>query len=177
MEKINYLLPEESAEMTLNQVKSLRQIEGRLRKLFGLKNYQEVMPPSFEYTQLYTALESNGKTFNQEKMFQFINHEGQSITLRYDFTLPLVRLYSQIKDSTSARYSYFGKIFRKEKRHKGRSTENYQIGIELFGESADKSELEILSLALQVIEQLGLNKTVFEIGSAKFFQRLQAQLQ
>ncbi|MGO1353304.1 MAG: ATP phosphoribosyltransferase regulatory subunit, partial [Lactococcus lactis] len=87
MEKINYLLPEESAEMTLNQVKSLRQIEGRLRKLFGLKNYQEVMPPSFEYTQLYTALESNGKTFNQEKMFQFINHEGQSITLRYDFTL------------------------------------------------------------------------------------------
>ncbi|MDN6388324.1 MAG: hypothetical protein L0J96_01400 [Lactococcus lactis] len=47
MEKINYLLPEESAEMTLNQVKSLRQIEGRLRKLFGLKNYQEVMPPSF----------------------------------------------------------------------------------------------------------------------------------
>ena len=121
MEKINYLLPEESAEMTLNQVKSLRQIEGRLRKLFGLKNYQEVMPPSFEYTQL--------------------------------FTLPLVRLYSQIKDSTSARYSYFGKIFRKEKRHKGRSTENYQIGIELFGESADKSELEILSLALQVIEQ------------------------
>ncbi|MDG4967623.1 ATP phosphoribosyltransferase regulatory subunit [Lactococcus lactis] len=100
MEKINYLLPEESAEMTLNQVKSLRQIEDRLRKLFGLKNYQEVMPPSFEYTQLYTALESNGKTFNQEKMFQFINHEGQSITLRYDFTLPLVRLYSQIKDST-----------------------------------------------------------------------------
>ena len=96
MEKINYLLPEESAEMTLNQVKSLRQIEGRLRKLFGLKNYQEVMPPSFEYTQLYTALESNGKTFNQEKMFQFINHEGQSITLRYDFTLPLVRLYSRI---------------------------------------------------------------------------------
>lgn len=69
MEKINYLLPEESAEMTLNQVKSLRQIEGRLRKLFGLKNYQEVMPPSFEYTQLYTALESNGKTFNQEKCF------------------------------------------------------------------------------------------------------------
>lgn len=72
------------------------------------------MPPSFEYTQLYTALESNGKTFNQEKMFQFIKHEGQSITLRYDFTLPLVRLYSQIKDSTSARYSYFGKIFRKK---------------------------------------------------------------
>ena len=79
MEKINYLLPEESAEMTLNQVKSLRQIEGRLRKLFGLKNYQEVMPPSFEYTQLYTALESNGKTFNQEKMFQFINHDSRPI--------------------------------------------------------------------------------------------------
>lgn len=52
---------------------------------------------------------------------------------------------------------------------KGRSTENYQIGIELFGESADKSELEILSLALQVIEQLGLNKTVFEIELSKIF--------
>ena len=59
MEKINYLLPEESAEMTLNQVKSLRQIEGRLRKLFGLKNYQEVMPPSFEYKKLYKAIVIN----------------------------------------------------------------------------------------------------------------------
>ncbi len=35
--KINYLLPEESAEMTLNQVKSLRQIEGRLRKVIWLE--------------------------------------------------------------------------------------------------------------------------------------------
>lgn len=173
IEKIKFLLPEEAAEMTLAQVGRLRLIESRLRALFDGASYQEVMPPSFEYTDLYTNLGSKvSGGFSTEKMFQFIDHEGKSIALRYDFTVPLVRTYAQAKLGNVARYAYFGKVYRKEKRHKGRRTEAYQIGVELLGEAPSLAEQEILRLALDAITALKLNRVVFEIGSASFFNRL-----
>lgn len=68
MKKMNYLLPEESGEMTLSGITTLRKIEQKLRNLFESQNYQEVMPPNFEYVELYTGLDAG---FEQEKMFQF----------------------------------------------------------------------------------------------------------
>lgn len=167
MENFKYLLPEESGEMSVDEVKKLRKMENRLRELFDEKNYQEMMPPNFEYTDLYRKI-----GFNQEKMFQFINHEGKSIALRYDFTIPLVRTFALSKSSESTRYSYFGKIYRKEKRHKGRRTESYQIGVELLGENPVKSDQECGKLLVETIESLNLTNTIIEISSAAFYNRL-----
>ncbi|RZI48231.1 ATP phosphoribosyltransferase regulatory subunit [Lactococcus kimchii] len=172
MNKTNYSLPEEAAEMTLQQVRQLRRIEQQLRDIFGNSSYQEVIPPSFEYTKLYTELQHKDSQFNQEKIFQFINHEGRTISLRYDFTIPLARTYAQNNKSGVSRYSYFGKVFRKEKRHKGRRTEAYQIGVERFGGDSQTAEREIFQLALETTSQLGLDKIIWEIGSASFFYQL-----
>lgn len=169
MEDFQYFIPEESGEMTLLQIANLRKIEQRLRILFNEYHYQEVMPPNFEYTELYTALKTG---FQQEKLFQFINHEGKSIALRYDFTIPLARTYARSSVSHIARYSYYGKVFRKEKRHKGRRTESYQIGVELLGEESKKADLECLILTLKGIQLLSLKNVVLELGSANFFSRL-----
>ncbi len=169
MEFLNYLLPEEAGEMTLAQVARLRQIEQRLRLLFETAKYQEVMPPNFEYVELYDSLKTG---FASEKMFQFINHEGKSIALRYDFTIPLARTYAQSGEFGLTRYAYFGKVFRKERRHKGRRTESYQIGVELLGGTKVDTDRECLDLILKAIEKLPLSPVILELGSADFFKRL-----
>jgi len=169
MENINFLLPEEAAEMTQTQVKLLRRLEQQLRQLFENSNYQEVMPPNFEYVSLYNGLNTD---FSQEKMFQFINHEGESIALRYDFTIPLARAYALSGSDEVARYAYFGKVFRKEKRHKGRRTESYQIGLELLGATETDGDRECLTLTLKTIQQLPIQPILLELGSADFYRRI-----
>ncbi|MFC4653117.1 ATP phosphoribosyltransferase regulatory subunit [Lactococcus nasutitermitis] len=168
MENENILLPEEAGEMTIAGVSKLREIEQQLRQLFEKKDIQEVMPPNFEYASLYTRLDAG---FEQEKMFQFINHEGAPIALRYDFTVPLARKFALSGEKT-ARYSYFGKVFRKEKRHKGRRTESYQIGTELLGTSEIEGDNEILALTFASLQELSLKNTILGIGSAAFYKRL-----
>ena len=55
-------------------------------------------------------------------MFQYINHEAKNVAMRLDFTIPLARLYANSANTCEARYSYFGKVYRKTM-HKGRSSE------------------------------------------------------
>lgn len=105
-------------------------------------------------------------------MFQFINHEGKRITLRTDFTVPIARIYSNAHTDEVRRYSYFGKVYRTQARHKGRSSELFQGGIELFGLPGREGDQECLSLIEETMQNIGLSDLKLELGSAKFYKRL-----
>lgn len=169
MEDYKYLIPEESNDIMITNVSTMRKLENDLRSIFTEYQYQEVMLPSFEYVDLYTKLDSG---FEPEKMFQYINHEGKSVALRCDFTIPLARLYASNKQDTVARYSYFGKVFRKERRHKGRSNEFFQGGIELINKPGLLGDKECMEIIQQSVSKLPLQNMILELGSASFFHRL-----
>ena len=111
MEEFKYLIPEESIDAIITNVEKLREIENHLRHVFSNHGYNEVLMPSFEYVDLYTKLDCG---FTVDKMFQYINHEGKNVAMRLDFTIPLARLYANSANTGEARYSYFGKVYRKE---------------------------------------------------------------
>lgn len=169
MEEFQYLIPEESSDAIVSNVTTLRYIEGQFREIFTKSKYQEVLLPSFEYVDLYYNMDIG---IDEEKMFQFINHEGKRIALRADFTLPLARLYVSSHKDGIQRYSYFGKVYRKEKKHKGRTTEFYQGGIELMGKGGIEGEKECMEIIQQSMNCLGLKKIVIVVGSAKFYKRI-----
>lgn len=169
MEEFKYLIPEESIDAIMNNVCTLRKIENDLRKIFVEHNYLEVLMPSFEYVDLYNAIDSG---IEEEKMFQYINYEGKRVALRTDFTIPLARLYSSQKETGVKRYCYFGNVYRKEKRHKGRSSEFFQAGIELLGQGGFVGDEECLHIIQETLSCLGLKDIKIEISSAKFYKRL-----
>lgn len=170
MEEFKYLIPEESIDAIITNVSKLREIENSLRTIFSKNNYQEVLMPSFEYVDLYTKLDCG---FEIEKMFQYINHEGKNVAMRCDFTIPLARFYSTNNfDDQEARYCYFGKVYRKEIMHKGRSSEFFQGGVELINKPGLSGDQECLTMILESLPHLGLNNILIEIGSAQFFNRL-----
>lgn len=171
MNDCSYLLPAEADEMTQQDVKRLRSLEQRLRQVFAQAEYEEVMPATFEYVDLYRAVDSE---IDQEKLFQFINHEGRPIALRYDFTIPLARAYATTGKTEPARYAYYGKVFRKEKRNKGRRTEAYQVGVELMGADEPQGDLATFTLVQSVIERLRLTNVVIDLGSASYYRRILA---
>lgn len=169
MEEFKYLIPEESIDAIMSNVESLREIENDLRKIFIKHHYSEVLMPSFDYVDLYNDLEVG---IEEEKMFQFINHEGKRIALRSDFTVPLARLYSSQNQDDEKRYCYFGKVYRKEKRHKGRSSEIFQAGVELIGKGGFEGDEECLKIIQETVQYLKLKTIKIEISSAKFYHRL-----
>lgn len=168
MEEFKYLIPEESIEAIVTNVSELRKIEQSLRKIFEQYKYQEVLMPSFEYVDLYTSVDSG---FEVDKMFQYINNEGKNVTMRTDFTIPLARLYANSK-LTTARFSYFGKVYRKQLKHKGRSSELYQGGIELINEDVEIGNKEILNILEDSLKHLKIKNILVELGSATFFNRV-----
>lgn len=169
MEEFKYLIPEESIDAIMNNVSKLRDIENDLRHIFVEHGYLEVLMPSFEYVELYNDMDIG---IDEEKMFQYINYEGKRVALRVDFTVPLARLYSSQKENGEKRYCYFGKVYRKEKRHKGRSSEFFQAGIELLGKAGVAGDLECLELVLETMQSLRLKTLRIEMGSAQFYNRL-----
>lgn len=169
MEEFKYLIPEESIDAIMNNVSKLRDIENDLRHIFVEHGYLEVLMPSFEYVELYNDMDIG---IDEEKMFQYINYKGKRVALRVDFTVPLARLYSSQKENGEKRYCYFGKVYRKEKRHKGRSSEFFQAGIELLGKAGVAGDLECLELVLETMQCLRLKTLRIEMGSAQFYNRL-----
>lgn len=169
MEEYKYLVPEESIDAIMSNVSKLREIENDLRKVFTDHQYLEVLMPSFEYVDLYNDMNTG---IDEEKMFQFINHEGKRIALRTDFTVPLARLYNSQNEKGEKRYCYFGKVYRKEKRHKGRSNEFFQAGVELLGKGGFEGDQECLRIIQQTIPYLKLKDIKIELSSAKFYHRL-----
>lgn len=169
MEEFKYLIPEESIDAIMNNVSKLRDIENDLRHIFVEHGYLEVLMPSFEYVELYNDMDIG---IDEEKMFQYINYEGKRVALRVDFTVPLARLYSSQKENGEKRYCYFGKVYRKEKRHKGRSSEFFQAGTELLGKAGVAGDLECLELVLETMQCLRLKTLRIEMGSAQFYNRL-----
>lgn len=169
MEEFKYLIPEESIDAIMSNVASLREIESDLRHIFVNHQYLEVLMPSFEYADLYSDMDIG---IEEEKMFQYINYEGKRVALRTDFTVPLARLYCSQRETNIKRYCYFGKVYRKEKRHKGRSSEFFQAGIELIGLPGFQGDLECLNIIQETIQCLKLKTIKVEMSSAKFYHRI-----
>lgn len=169
MELYKFAIPEESSEVITENVSKLRFLEEGLRKYFCKENYNEILMPTFEYVELYKSIY---KDLDESTLFKYVNKEGKDIALRWDFTVPIARYYITHADEKIGRYSYFGKVYRKEKEHKGKNSEIYQAGIELIGRKSIEGDIECIDLLQKTLPIFGLNDLKIELGSARFYNRL-----
>ncbi len=163
-----FIIPEESSGLITENVKELRKIENEFRIIFNKYNFEEVLVSEFEYLELYKQVYQN---FDEEKLYKYIGTDGKTIALRWDYTIPIAKYYCMQKINKEARFSYFGKIFRKEKKYKGRNKEEYQAGIEIINESLNGEEL-CLKILQKTLSILNLKNLKIELGSAKVFKRI-----
>lgn len=169
METFKFAIPEESNGIIIENVSRLRKIEGKLRELLYKENYTETIVPTFEYVELYKSIYKN---IDESTLFKYVSKDGKDIDLRWDFTIPIARHYVSQQINKIARYCYFGKIYRKERQHKGKSSEIYQAGFELIGKKGIEGEIESLSIMQKSLPIFGLKDLKIELGSASLYKRL-----
>ena len=146
-----------------------RALQDSLTGLIGSYGYQLRETPILEATELFLR-KSGGDLAS--RMYSFVDGGGNAVSLRPEFTSPLMRCYlEQDADQPQpARWQYAGPVFRCDAAHPESSGQFTQVGAELLGSASVMADAELLTLAAQVPAQLGLTDCRLELADLDVVQ-------
>ena len=151
-----------------------RYIEGLFRSSCLKWGYEEVRTPTLEYLHLFTS----AGTLTSEmlnRVYSFLDWDGwsgQRVVLRPDGTIPIARLYADcFQENTPAKLFYVENMFAFEGTGQ-ESRERWVCGAELIGNAGYKGDVELILLAIEVINMLGINGIDIKLSHAGLIKTL-----
>jgi histidyl-tRNA synthetase len=144
--------------------------EAQARAVAYRFGYGEIRTPIFEATELFVRGVGETTDIVEKEMYTFTDKGDRSMTLRPEFTAPVVRavLEHNLLALGPQRFSYIGPIFRYERPQAGRYRQAHQFGVECFGYANPEADAEVITLAAEVLREHGLDipVTINSIGDA-----------
>lgn len=156
---LNDLLPDE--------VLRRRFLENKISQIFSQWGYREIIIPTFEF---YEILSQGSGLIMKKEMIKFFDREGNIVVLRPEMTKSIARLVSTKMqlEPRPLRLYYIGNVFRYDNKA-GSQKEFCQAGVELIGINNNKSDAEIITLAVECLKNSGLNNFFIDINHVNFF--------
>ncbi len=130
--------------------------------------YHEMRTPVFEYTELFDRSVGETTDVVQKEMYTFNDKGDRSITLRPEGTAGAVRAFLEhglFNEPLPQKVCYLTSCYRYEKPQAGRLREFHQFGIECFGAASPLADAEIIALAKQYFDFIGIEGLAVEINS------------
>ncbi len=145
-----------------------RRIEARVTRVFERWSYQEIIPPLFDYMDVF---ERGVGVELGKKVYRFLDREGNVLALRPEFTSLVAKtVASRMKEAPRPiRLFYCGEVLRYESPRGGQQREFSQIGIEHIGGSLIHADLEILLVTIEALHELGLKDFQINLGHMDYF--------
>jgi len=154
------LLPQESPKW--------QYVEAKFRNICKNYGFSEIRTPTFEHTELFTRNLGETTDVVSKEMYTFSTKGDKSLTLRPEGTAPAMRAFVQHNLGSLlpvTKMYYIEKLFRYERPQAGRYREHTQLGLECVGSSSAATDAEIISLAINFIEELGIKEYILKINS------------
>ena len=130
--------------------------------------FEEIETPIFEFTEVFARNLGDTSDIVTKEMYCFEDKGGESLTLRPEGTAGVVRAFvsNGMQQNLPIKFYYSGPMFRYERPQKGRQRQFTQFGVELLGVETPQADIEIISMAYEFLEKLGLSGQVtVEINS------------
>ena len=130
--------------------------------------FEEIETPIFEFTEVFSRNLGETSDVVTKEMYCFEDRGGESLTLRPEGTAGVVRSFISegMQQSLPVKLYYAGPMFRYERPQKGRQRQFTQFGVELLGVENPQADIEVIAMAYEFVEKLGLTGTVtVEINS------------
>ncbi len=142
-------------------------LEERIHTLADHYGYGEIRTPLFESTELFVRGVGEQTDIVEKEMYTFTDRGGRSLTLRPEWTAPVVRaaLEHHLFAAGPLRLYYIGPIFRYERPQKGRYRQSHQFGVECFGFAGAEADLEVISLAWELVQSYGISDAALNLNS------------
>lgn len=143
-------------------------VESAMRETAENFGFREMRTPVFEHTELFQRGVGETTDVVQKEMYTFFDKGDRSITLRPEGTAGAVRAFLEhglFNDALPQKIYYLTSCYRYEKPQAGRLREFHQFGIECFGAGEPSADAEVISLANEIFNYLGIDGLKLEINS------------
>lgn len=166
---MTFKVPRGTQDILPEQTPKWQKVESILRNLSRVYRYKEVRTPIFEQTELFQRGVGDTTDIVQKEMYTFEDRGGRSLTLRPEGTASAVRSYVEHKmfgaPDQPVKLSYMGPMFRYERQQAGRYRQFVQFGVEAIGSADPAIDAEIISLAMDIYQTVGLKDLKLVINS------------
>jgi histidyl-tRNA synthetase len=142
-------------------------LEAHAREIAGRFGYGEIRTPTFESTDLFVRGVGETTDIVEKEMYTFTTKGEESLTLRPEWTAPVVRasLQHSLLAAGPQRFYYIGSIYRYERPQAGRFREAHQFGLECFGFAGPEADAEVISVAVALINRYALSDVTVRLNS------------
>lgn len=149
------------------QTRRWQAVESAARAHFLRSGIEEIRTPLLEVTDLFARGIGEGTDVVGKEMYSFQDRGDRSCTLRPEGTASVVRAAVQhgLLCQGAQKLWYGGPMFRYERPQAGRQRQFHQIGVEWLGVSSARSDAEVIALAWDLLELLGVSRLELQINS------------
>ena len=143
-------------------------LEDKIRQLMARYGYRNFRAPIVEPTALFVRGLGEVTDIVEKEMYAFEDKlNGEHLTLRPEGTAGVVRAaieHNMLYDGGKRLY-YMGPMFRHERPQRGRYRQFHQVGAEALGFVGPDVDVELILLACDLWDELGLTGITLEINS------------
>ena len=161
---VRVFTPEETAQR--------RALEAKMLSVFQRWGFREIVTPTFEYLEVFEqpTAEDAG-----DQIFKFVDRQtGRLLALRVDITSQVARLVASTMRQAPLplRLAYAATVFRYHEPRAGRQREFEQIGVELIGLDLPEADAEMIAMAVEGCQAVGLPDFQIDVGQVEVVRGL-----
>ncbi len=137
-----------------------------IRDVFEEFGFEPLQTPALELDE--TLLGKYGQ--DAEKLIYHAEHPGgkESLSLRYDLSVPLCRVVASYKDLLKPFKRYqIAPVWRAERPQRGRYREFYQCDADTVGSASVLADAETLNVIFEILHRLGFENFVTHVNNRK----------
>ena len=142
--------------------RAFRFIENTARACAARYGFSEIQTPVFEFAEVFSRGLGEATDVVSKEMYVFEDRGGEKLTLRPEGTAGVVRAFISegMEQNLPVKLFYAGPMFRYERPQKGRYRQFHQIGVEMFGPTTPVADVDILVMAWDFLNSLGLKDKI-----------------
>jgi ATP phosphoribosyltransferase regulatory subunit len=167
-------LPKGVTDFLPEKADKIGYIEEQVRKVFELWGFRRIITPLLEFQEVMSL--GMGDDL-KERMFRFDDRQtGRLLAIPPDITPQVARIVATRMQGYPLphRLYYNGRVLRHAEIQSGRSREIFQAGVELIGLDSPEADAEMVAIAVEAMQRLGLEDFKVDLGQVEFFRGIMA---
>ena len=148
--KIRAGLPPGVHALAFDAARQRRRLEARLCEQLDAEGFDEILLPILDYFDPYEPLLAAS---SRDRLYRFVDRDGQLLALRGDFTPMLARLLAPRLEALSLpqRLFYRGDVVRYQEVRPGRMREYSELGAEVLDHPSHQNDEAVLDLFVRLL--------------------------
>jgi histidyl-tRNA synthetase len=147
----------------------------KARRVYRSYGYAPIDTPALEYSEI---LLGKGGEESDRLVYQFKDHGGRDVALRFDLTVPFARFAAQYIGQLGVPFKRYamGPVWRGENTGQGRYREFWQCDFDTIGTTSNASDIEVVLVINDLMSAIGFERFQIRVNNRLVLNGLLEQL-